>query len=72
MIGVAAVTLFVVVAAVYLFGATYVARDADARGHDGRLIGLAWLLVWPVGLLLWLMTLRSPRIQQPASNKRSD
>lgn len=67
MTGMAAIALSIVAGAVWLIGAPYVARDADARGHDGRLIGLAWLLIWPVGLVLWLSTLRSPRARPPAS-----
>lgn len=65
--GMAILVLSIVFGAIILIGAPYVARDADARGHDGRLIGLAWLLSWPVGLVLWLSTRRAPRTRPPAS-----
>ena len=32
---------------------TFVARDMDARGLDGRFYGALTLLVPPVGLALW-------------------
>lgn len=67
MTGMAALVLSILVGAIWLIGAPYVARDADARGHDGRVVGLAWLLIWPVGLVLWLSALRSPRTGPPAS-----
>ena len=33
---------------------TFVARDMDGRGLDGRLYGALTLLVPPVGLALWV------------------
>jgi hypothetical protein len=39
-----------------LWSVVWAARDAEARGRPGWLIGLlVLLLVWPLGLILWLV-----------------
>ncbi len=34
---------------------TIVARDMDERGLDGRIYGLVTFLVFPIGLIVWLV-----------------
>ena len=39
-----------------LWSVVWAARDAEARGRPGWLVGLfVLLLVWPLGLILWLV-----------------
>lgn len=38
----------------WLYVAALLARDADRRGANGGLVGAAFVLVWPIGFLLWL------------------
>ena len=40
---------------------TAAARDADARGQEGRWVGVAWVLCFPLGVALWLNARRFPR-----------
>lgn len=39
----------------WLYTATLAARDADRRGANGGLVGAAWVLLWPIGVVLWIM-----------------
>jgi len=39
---------------------TAAARDADARGQEGRWVGVAWVLCFPLGVALWLNAADSP------------
>lgn len=45
---------------VWLLLGTWAARDADARGGRGRWVGVAWVLCFPVGVLLWMNARRRP------------
>ena len=38
---------------------TVAARQVDARGRNGGIVGAALLLCFPIGILLWLRALRS-------------
>jgi hypothetical protein len=56
--------VIVVVVVAWMLLITVAARDMDARGCDGRLYGLAMILL-PVGLVLWLVgRSRHPRVAQ--------
>jgi hypothetical protein len=54
----------------YFLLATAAARDADARGHSGRWVGVAWVLCLPLGILLWLDARRSPKTRESAGPLR--
>lgn len=44
----------------WLLLGTRAARDADARCEAGRLVGVAWVLCVPIGVLLWMKARRRP------------
>ena len=46
--------------------ATRAAREMDALGRDGRIYGVVILLVFPLGLLLWLLDRRRYRPETEA------
>ncbi len=47
-----------------LWSVVWAARDAEARGRPGWLVGLfVLLLAWPLGLVLWLLV----RPENPAN-----
>ncbi len=60
--GVGLAVLLLVLIPLWLLLGTAAARDADARGRDGRLVGVAWVLCWPVGVVLWMDCRRSERM----------
>lgn len=45
----------------WLFTATAAARDVDRRGGNGRLVGVALVVVLPLGVVLWLAERRQPK-----------
>lgn len=50
--------ILLVVPLLFLMGGL-VAKDMDARGHDGRVYGLLTIVVLPVGLVVWLARRRT-------------
>lgn len=56
-----AVLSLAVIIPTWLLVGTMAARDTDARGRSGRWVGVAWVLCFPIGLLLWVHARRSPR-----------
>ena len=55
------VLLMVAVIPLWLLLGTAAARDAGGRGRQGRWVGVAWVLCWPVGVLLWMDSRRYER-----------
>ena len=57
------VLLMVVLIPLWLLLGTAAARDADAGGRhrQGRWVGVAWVLCWPVGVVLWMNSRRCER-----------
>jgi hypothetical protein len=49
-----------------LWSIVWAARDAEARGRPGWLVALfVILLVWPLGLILWLMVRPATQSKDP-------
>jgi hypothetical protein len=49
-----------------LWSVVWAARDAEARGRPGWLVALfVLLLVWPLGLILWLIVRPARQTKDP-------
>jgi uncharacterized membrane-anchored protein len=45
---------------------TFVARDMDARGLDGRIYGALTFFLFPVGLAVWFFKhMTTPKVEPP-------
>lgn len=56
----------------WMFFALLIARDTDRHGGNGGLTGAAFVLMWPLGILLWLRSRATSRESEVGSLSRGD